>query len=282
MQRITFHNNQNDLEYSFATDTPRTLLSAFDGNSLGAEFVQFKPIDFDGSKTLSHTLNARTVTFTADWYAVEGGKRSRAAALDEWEKLQWVFSPGDAGVLTWTNGTDIRTIECYANEIPVLHEKTRGLFSADFTLTADYPLWKGSVLHSAVFNGRFTMELVEIENTCPVFVPPLIKIEGGIVSLMRTNRAGKSYPDKTLEIDPSRCSADKAVYIDNEQQLVYQYSPDDTGKKLDRNYSLTPFSDFFSLYPGVNGIVLTMNANVGDAETTVTFNWWDRYLGVSK
>lgn len=282
MQRITFHNNQNDLEYSFAADTPSALLSAFDGNSLGAEFVQFKPIDFDGSKTLSHTLNARTITFTADWYAVEGGKRSRAAALAEWERMQYVFAPGNEGTLTWTNGAETRTIDCYANEIPALHEKARGLFSADFTLTADYPLWKGSVLHSSVFTGKFLMELIEIENTCAIFVPPLIKIEGGIVSLMRTNQAGKTYPNKTLEIDPSRCSADRAVYIDNAQQLVYQYAPNDTGKKLDRNYSLTPYSEFFGLYPGVNNIVLTMNANSGDVETTVTFNWYDHYLGVNR
>lgn len=282
MQKITFHNNQNDLEFSFATDTPRALLSAFDGNSLGAEFVQYTPIDFDGAKTLSHTLNARTITITADWYAVEGGKYSRSKALAEWEKMQWAFAIGSVGTLTWTNGAETRTIDCYANETPALHEKARGLFSADFTLTADYPLWQGGVLHSTAISvsdtSHFGFTEAEIENTCPISVPPLIKIEGNDVWIYRSGNTDKY---RMMEIDTSLCSVNMgAIYVDNAQRYVYQYKSDGSGEKVNRNYSLTARSEFFSLCPGKNKIVLeTFGADI--VEATVTFSWRDHYLGVS-
>lgn len=271
MQRITFHNNQNGLEYTFATDTPRALLAAFDGNSLGAEFVQFKPVGFDGSKTSSYTLNARTITFTADWYAVEGGKRSREKALAEWEKIQYVFAPGHTGVLTWTNGTETRTIECYSNETPALHEKARGLFTADFTLTADYPLWRGSVQHTATLSSTYTV--YEIENTCPIAVPPLVKfVNGKNLSIVMQSPVNSQCTDLKLQ-----SALTTEIYIDNAKRCAYSYNS--AGVMNDYTHRLTPQSKFFSLYPGVNKVSFT--SPLGSAPV-VTFIWFDHYMGVSK
>lgn len=279
MQKITFHNNVNDLEVSFATDTPGAFLSAFDGNSLGAEFVQFKPLSHDGSRTLSHTLDARTVTFTAVWYAVEGGRRSRPKALEMWQKLQYAFAIGDKGTLTWTNGTDVRTIECYAAETPALHESVGSLFSAEFTLTADYPLWRGNTAHSKSFSGRFTSDGLTIENICPIAVPFVAVLDGSIASIYCPKQA------KRLDIDITRRGGyGYPVYIDTAKQRVYGFSPNADGEitEDDLTACLSPRSAFFDLMPGSNLIVLTMNAGAAETDATVKFEWYDYYLGVSK
>lgn len=288
MQRITFHNNQNGLEYTFATDTPRALLAAFDGNSLAAEFTQYKPIWFDGIRTKTHTFNARTITFTVNWYAVEQGKRSREKALAEWDKMLYVFAPGNEGTLTWTNGTETRTIDCFANETPVLHEKARGLFSADFTLTADYPFWRGTTKRSKVltYSGQGAPSYYNVENNCPIPVYPLIKVEctvgsGGGYTI------GWDAPEEALEFDKKLQNRvltiqykaninDSPIYIDNQKRCVYQYYGGSEVNKT--SYYLSPISSFFSLLPGDNSIVLA-GGNL-NSSLVVTFSWFDHYLGV--
>lgn len=282
MQKVTFKNNLNGLDVTFSSDTPGKLLAAFDGDSLGADFVRFKPVSRDGTRTLTHTLNARTVTMTVNWYSVRNGKRSRAGGLTFWERLQYTLVPGDSGTLVWTNGSDTRSINCYAAETPALHEPFSGLFSADIKLVADYPLWKGNVQKVDVFSGQFHADAVEIENTCPVPIPPLIKIEGSVASMFRTNPAGGyPYPTQSLFIDAERAGGStNALFIDCAEQTVYRYAPDGSGKKNDRTYCLSPASEFFYLYPGKNIIVLSMNTGY-ENDTTVTFYRNDHYLGVS-
>lgn len=279
MQKITFHNDVNGLEAVFASDTPQRFLSAFDGNSLGAEFVQFKPLSRDGSRTLSHTLSARTITFTAVWYGVENGRRSRAKALEHWQHLQYTFAVGGVGTLTWTNGTDVRTIECYAVETPELRESMGGLFSAEFTLKADYPLWRGNVPHTKTFTGRFTSDGLTLENPCPIAVPFTVVLDGNIVSVYCPAQ------EKRLDIDVSRHGGyDHPVYIDTAKQRVYGFSPNGSGELTEDDLTscLSPKSAFFDLMPGENLIILTMNAVGGETDATVNFEWYDYYLGVSK
>ena len=285
MPKVTFTNSVNGCSLTFAADTPQKLLAAFDGDSLGADFVQFKPVGHDGSRTLSHTLNARTVTMTVNWHAEKNGKRSRSLALKTWEEIQWTFVPGDEGTLVWSSGGKTRTINCYAAETPVLRELASGLFSADIKLIADYPLWKGSTKHSAVFTGEFKMEAVEIDNACPVPVPPLIKIEGSSAAgssaiITQTGYGGRGLQTPNIDFNRSDISTD-ALYIDCAELSVYRYAPDGSGKKLDRTHCLSPLSEFFYLYPGKNIIVLTMNTD-GGSDTTITFYWNDHYLGVSR
>lgn len=267
MQRITFHNNQNGLEYTFATDTPRALLVEFDGNSLGAEFVQFKPVGFDGSKTSSYTLNARTITFTANWYAVEGGKRSREKALAEWEKIQYIFAPGHTGVLTWTNGTETRTIECYSNETPMLIEKVRGLFSAEFTLTADYPLWCGEE-HSVVLNQTNTDFIVT--NTCPIAVPPIFTVEAKSMSV-RVN-------GKLIALGASDTDVYKILLDCEKRRAVAYYTA--SSYKAAHEEDISRFVNPAYSYPILNSGANTVRSEGGSASVTVI--WHDRYLGVGK
>lgn len=267
MQKITFHNNQNGLEYTFAADTPRALLVEFDGNSLGAEFVQFKPVGFDGSKTSSYTLNARTITFTADWYAVEGGKRSREKALAEWDKMQYVFAPGQTGILTWTNGVQTRTIECYANETPAIREKVRGLFSAEFTLTADHPLWRGEE-HSVVLNQTNTDFIVT--NTCPIVVPPIFTVEAKqLVVRVNGNFIALGGSDTYLYKLLLDCEKRRAVGY-------YSASSYEPAHEADYSRFVNPSYSYPVLNPGEN----IVRSEGGSASVTVT--WHDRYLGVGK
>lgn len=267
MQKITFHNNQNGLEYTFAADTPRALLVEFDGNSLGAEFVQFKPVGFDGSKTSSYTLNARTITFTADWYAVEGGKRSREKALAEWEKMQYTFAPGQTGILTWTNGVQTRTIECYANETPDIREKVRGLFSAEFTLSADHPLWRGAE-HSVVLNQTYTDFIVT--NTCPIAVPPIFTVEAKSMNI-RVN-------GNQIALGSSDSSLYKLLLDCEKRRAVGYYSGGSYGSdyEVDMSRFVNPDFSYPVLKPGDNIV-----RNEG-GPFNVTVVWHDRYLGVGK
>lgn len=288
MQRITFHNDQNGLEYTFATDTPRALLVAFDGNSLAAEFTQYKPIWFEGVRTKAHTFNGRTITMTVNWSVIEDGKICREAACAEWDKIQSVFAPGYEGTLTWTNGIETRTITCYANETPRPREKVRGLFSADFTLTADYPFWLGTtehsktITHSVDYAGSFH----NVVNDCPIIVYPLIKSAcalgtgGGYTIVWQAPENplefDKKMQDRAITINYSSGLANSSpIYIDNQKRCVYQYSGSSI---VNKTSYLSPPSSFFGLLPGDNNIVLA-GSNFGGL-LTVTFSWFDHYLGV--
>lgn len=267
MQKITFQNNQNGLEYTFAADTPRALLVDFDGNSLGAEHAQFKPVGFDGSRTYNHTLNARTITFTAAWYAVEGGKRSREKALAEWDKMLAAFAPGQTGTLTWTNGVKTRTIECYTNEIPELIEKARGLFSAEFTLTADLPLWRGEE-HSVVLNQTYTDFI--ITNTCPIAVPPMFTVEAKSMNI-RVNGG-------QIALGSNDTYLYKLLLDCEKRRAVGYYSGGSYGSdsEVDMSRFVNPQFSYPVLKPGNN----TVRSEGGSANVTVI--WHDRYLGVGK
>lgn len=288
MQRITFHNNQNGLECTFASDTPRALLTEFDGNSLSAEFAQYKPIWYDGIRTKSHTFNGRTITFTVNWYAVEDGRRSREVALAEWDRMLGVFAPGLEGTLTWTNGKETRLIDCYANETPMLHEKAYGLFSASFSLSADFPFWRGAEEHSQTltYTGSGSPSYYTVKNNSAITVYPLIKAEGTIgtgggYSIIwqapeEALELDKKMQNRTLTINYKANINDGPIYIDNRKRCVYQYSG---GKAINRtSYYLSPTSGFLSLLPGDNTIVIA-GGNISGG-LSVTFSQYDYYTGV--
>ena len=292
MQRITFHNNQNGLECTFASDTPRTLLTEFDGNSLSAEFAQYKPIWYDGIRTKSHTFNGRTITFTVNWYAVENGRRSREAALAEWDRLLGVFAPGLEGTLTWTNGKETRLIDCYANETPVLHEKAHGLFSASFSLAADFPFWRGTEEHSQIltYTGSGSPSYYTVKNNCAITVYPLIIAEctvgsGGGYAIawqapaetleldrkMETKSLGIGYSSYTM----GGVTNGAPIYFDCRKRCAYQYSGTNA---INKTKYLSPTSSFLSLIPGDNTMVLS-GGNLSSA-LNVTVKWYDYYTGV--
>lgn len=288
MQRITFHNNQNGLEYTFATDKPRALLTAFDGNSLAGKFTQYKPIWYDGIRTKSHTFDGRTITFTAEWSAVSGGKRSRELALAEWDKMLGVFATGLEGTLTWTNGIETRTIDCYAIETPMLREKARGLFAADFSLNADFPFWQGTTEHSQVltYTGSGAPSYYKVTNSCPITVYPLI-----IADCTASTGGGYTIawqaPEETLDFDrkmetktvtisyTTGFTNGVPIYLDNQKRCAYQYSG---ATAINKTNYLSPTSSFLSLLPGDNTIVLA-GGNL-NTPLNVTFKWNDYYLGV--
>lgn len=277
MQKITFHNNQNGLEYTFAADTPRALLVEFDGNSLSAEHAQFKPVGFDGSRTYNHTLNSRTITFTAAWYAVEGGKRSREKALAEWDKMLAVFAPGQSGTLTWTNGVKTRTIECYTNEIPELCEKARGLFFADFELTADYPLWRGEE-HSFTLDELSAQEQV-FTVTSSAAVAPIIEICGGDLSAVNFRVRNNNYEYCSIYNIPEPPSYYPNFRLDLERGIACHFNDYGSEDKWTKNVAYAQERRNFVLYPGEARATIFNNGRV---PSKIKIRWYDKYWGVGK
>lgn len=277
MQKITFHNNQNSLEYTFAADTPRALLVEFDGNSLSAEHAQFKPVGFDGSRTYNHTLNARTITFTAAWYAVEGGKRSREKALAEWDKMLAAFAPGQSGTLTWTNGVKTRTIECYTNEVPELCEKARGLFSAEFELTADNPLWLGEE-HSFTLADELNIEQVFTVNASAV-VAPIIDIYGGDLTTVDFRIRNNHYEYCKVYSLPEPPSYYPNFRLDLERGIACYFDNYGTEDNWTKYVALAQGQQDFVLYPGEAVAMLYRNDGF---LSNINIRWYDKYWGVGK
>lgn len=276
MAKITFHNNTSGFEYSFASDTPRALLVDFNGDSLGAEHAQFKPVGLDGARTYNHTLNARTITFTAAWYAVESGKRSRDMAIAEWDKILTVFAPGQTGTLTWTNGVKTRTIECYTNEVPELCEKVRGLFSAEFTLTADYPLWRGEEHSFALADELNNRQVFTVSASAAV--APIIDIYGGDLSAVNIYVKNNRYESCWVNSMP-KSSYYPNFRLDLERGIAYLFNDYGAEDRWTNNVAYAQERRGFVLYPGEASATIYNN---GGGASKIKIKWYDKYWGVGK
>lgn len=141
MRKITYTNSVNGLSAEFSSDNPLMHLDLknFDGSSVGATSVTYKPVEFDGQRVISTNLSARTIILPIQFTAKVNGRYSRAAALDKWAEILKTFVPLHSGTLTWTDGTKSRRITCRTLETPQITEILPYLFSAQIQLVADYP-----------------------------------------------------------------------------------------------------------------------------------------------
>ena len=137
-------------EFSSESSTMHLDLKQFDGASAGASAVVYSPVEFDGQRTISANLNARTIVLPVEFSAVADGKRSRAGAIAVWEQLLRVFVPLHEGWLVWSDGTNSRRIKCRTVETPKFTQVLPWLFSASFSLIADYPYWEDVSEQSAL------------------------------------------------------------------------------------------------------------------------------------
>lgn len=266
MQKITFENSVNGLSATFSTDTPAWFLADFDGSSTACTAITYKPADFDGERFISANLDAKTITFTANWYGVSGGKYSASAANAFREELQRVFVPGQMGKLTWTNGTKSRFIECRTVEFPVIKRIFGSCFSAEFKLVADYPYWQGEV-HSYVFEGIYpAYRAINLTNSCGVAVPfvftsthPYIALalynpRSGVIALTEGNYSG------ALAVDTRKC----LVTLNGEAANQY----------------LSPQSTFFKLPPGDFEMRILNVSSQAQINAGTNLTWHDCYIGV--
>lgn len=263
MQKITYENYLNGLSASFANDSPQAFLAAFDGNSAGCTAITYKPAEFDGEKFISANLDARTITFTAEWYGVDGGKFSVKQSYQKWGRLQSVFVPGNMGKLTWTNGRESRFIECRASELPSLTRVVGNKFSAEFKLVADYPYWQDVNENAFDFSGYSIGDPLTITNGCGVAVPFVFTCAGGnpmLASLTANAMIVVSRPEDTT-----------AVEIDTRQCVVT------AGGELCNQY-LSADSEFFKLMPGDNSLRI---ANLGYTANDCAMTWHEHFTGVN-
>lgn len=264
MQKITYENYSNGLSASFSTDSPQAFLAEFDGNSVGSTAIVYKPAEFDGDRFISANLNARTVTFTAEWYGVKNSRYSIEKSYGKWAELQRVFIPGDMGKLTWTNGSDTRFIECRTSELPNFTRISGCKLSAGFKLTADYPYWQDVAERIFDFTELEIFERVTVNNGCGIAVPFIFKCGGGmpiIFNFTMNAMLGLEIPEGTsgiIEVDTRRCT------VTNDGVFCNQY--------------LFPKSQFFKLLPGDNLITI---AGGEYAETLCRMIWHDHYPGVN-
>ena len=83
LEKLTYTNSTNGLSMEFSSDS-RTMhldLRNFDGCSVGASAVTYKPVGLPGEKLITGTLNSRTIIVPVEFTATDGGKYSRTGAL---------------------------------------------------------------------------------------------------------------------------------------------------------------------------------------------------------
>lgn len=263
MQKITYENYVNGLSISFANDSPQSFLAAFDGNSVGSTAITYKPAEFDGERFISANLNARTITFTAEWYGVDNGRLSIEQSYRKWEKIQSVFVPGNMGKLTWTNGRAARFIECRTSELPNFTRVIGNKLSAEFKLVADYPYWQNVRESSFDFSGYTIGDPITITNGCGVAVPFIFTCAGGnpfLGSLTANASIAVFRPEDSsaVEIDTRRCT------VTSGGELCNQY--------------LAANSEFFKLLPGDNSMRI---ANLGYTANDCAMTWHEHFTGVN-
>lgn len=264
MKKLTYTNLVNGLSAEFSSDskTMHLVLDQFDGSSVGASAITYKPVELDGQKIISTTLNARTINVPVEFTAISDGKYSRSGALEIWEKLLRVFVPLHEGWLVWSDGSKSRRIKCRTAETPKLTQILPYLFSASFSLVADYPYWESTEEHSVSVAASATA--VTINNACGLAVPLCIDVPaGGPQPLIynRTAGCGVSFaiaPDQACTVDTRECAVTLA----------------------DGSYAnnlLTVDSEFFWLKPGENVFQIL---GVGSGGDTAAIRWRDLYMGV--
>lgn len=259
MQKITYTNSVNGLSCTFSNDTPLMFLESIDGCSCGAQDIVAKPLDHDGQRFISSSLNARTVQFTAQFGGISDGRYDRTEAMKRWQEIQRVFIPGDRGVLTWTNGTDSRFIVCRTAEMPNPSQLLPFLFRVSFSLTADYPYWQDSVENIVSYST--TMSSTIITNDCGIAVPFIVEATPGADIMLIYNRT----IDKGIAFSTP---LSETIYIDTRACTVTTSS----GEYV--NHLLTVDSEFFRLAPGDNDV-----AWLG-VPTAATLKWRKAYMAI--
>lgn len=269
MQKITYENYTNGMSITFSNNNPRMFLADFDGNSVGATAITYKPADFDGERFISANMNSRTITFSAEWSVISGGKFSIKGALRKWEEIQRTFVPGNIGKLTWTNGSQTRFIECRTEEMPNFIHKLPFVLKADFKLVADYPYWQDVAENVYYFpNNPSLKDDIYIDNECGIAVPFILTCSSGEPVLMRFSDKDSAMialvegsPSGPVVIDTRLCT----VTVNGE--LCNQY--------------LDAKSEFFKLLPGENWFKLANLDWSYQPLRNCMMKWHDHYLGVN-
>lgn len=260
MRKITYTNSVNGLSAEFSSDSPlmHLDLKSFDGSSVGAASITYKPVEFDGQRTISTSLSARTISLPVEFTARENNTYSRKSALAVRDKLLRVFAPMDDGWLVWTDGTNSRRIKCRTAETPQFTEHLPFLFSATFSLVADYPYWESTEEHRIELSSGYH----SVTNSCGLAVPVCIDVPSGgsqPAVLLRSTGAGIGFaiaPEQDCIVDTRECTV---TYADG------SYA----------SHLLTANSEYFKLPPGENEIVALDIGSGGAA-----LRWRDLYMGV--
>ena len=235
---------------------------------------------------MSQTFNARTIKMTVNWYGVENGQRSRKKSLEMWENFLAVFALGHTGELTFTDGDKRRVIECYAAEVPMLTETVFGLFSAEFTLTADYPIWFEPAWHSKRIQmslGSSSHEYFEIENYSSIYVPfrMVFTSQCGIQLTLLSDGSDTTTSEKhVLAFNKSSYSSSSdRTYIDTRLRQAYT-AANDMSERTDVTMQLSPTSEFYMLAPGTNHFKLENYNSYSTNEIDLEVEYREGFLGV--
>ena len=264
MRKLTFTNSANGLTAEVSSESPTMHLDLanFDGAGAAASAITYKPVRTDGQKTISTELSARSITVPVQFTAVEGGSYSRRGALAVWDKLLRVFCPLDEGWLVWTDGVNSRRIKCRPVETPRLNQVLPYLFSAAFSLTADFPYWEDCTEKRVeVAAGAQT---VTVTNACGLTVPLCIDVPaGGSQPLILNRTSGKAVvfditPGQDCTVDTKECTVTLA-----DGTLA--------------NNLLSVNSNYFWLLPGENELQVL---GVGSGSNTAVIRYRDLYMGV--
>ena len=265
MRKVTYTNLVNGLsaEFSSESKTMHLDLKNFDGCSAGATSITYTPVEFDGQRTISTNLTARTIILPIQISGEKDGKYSRAAALERWENILRVFSPLHEGWLVWSDGVNSRRIKCRLSETPQISEVLPFLFGATFSLVADFPYWEDCNENKVEVEA--SASTVTINNSCGLAVPLCVDInDPGSQPLIysRTLDERISFaiaPSGACTVDTRECTVTLA-----DGTLA--------------NNLLTVDSTFFRLSPGANEIQVL---GVGSGSNPATIRWRNLYMGVS-
>ena len=263
MRKITYTNLVNGLSAEFSSDSPtmHLKLSGFDGNSVASNAIAYTPVGLDGQKTVSCKLSPRTIVVPVEFTAKVGERYSRSGALAIWQKLQKVFVPLHEGWLVWSDGTNSRRIKCRTSETPKLTEILPYLFTASFTLIADYPYWESCTEHNIAVTAGTSH--ISIMNDCGLEVPICVDVPGDCLNafILMSDTAGEglafgSKIEQGFTIDTKECTVTLA-----DGTLA--------------NHLLTVNSSFFKLKPGSN-VLRAIGLGSGNAAV----RWRELYMGV--
>lgn len=259
IRKITFTNEVNGLSCEFSTATPMMFLESVDGCSCGSTAITYKPIEYNGQRLISTSLDARTIPITVQISGKNesGMKYSRAEALKVWNDIQKVFIPGQIGTLVWSDGEHSRFIRCRCSESPNPHEILPFLFRINIAMTADSPLWYDTVENVVSFAEGTT---TTFNNDCGIAVP--FKLEASAASGAFV-LVSASAPARMGFVN----SVSEAFVIDTDACTVTTAS----GELV--NHLLLVESDFFKIVPGEN----TLNYAGAD---DVVIKWRKAYMGV--
>lgn len=234
------------------------LLESVDGVSCGSSAIAYKPIDFDGQRLISTSLDSRNIPLVINFGGKKDNRWSRANAIERFNEIQRVLIPGQTGTLTWTDGTNSRFIKCRVDSTSAPAQILPFLFRMKINFVADRPLWYDSAESVvALASGQSS---ITIENNSGIAVPFIMEVGSGTsVFAVASVAAGTGLAlvqsiGESFTIDTDNCTVISASGF-----LV--------------NNQLTIDSEFFRIMPGTN--VLNF-AGGGD----VTIRWRKAFMGV--